>query len=147
MSTQYDPNRFEGQPGRPVNDDARSVPQLLSDMLNELTSLFRKEIQLARAEMSEKASEATGAVPGMAGGAALAFGGLILLLMAAAALIARVFDLPMGWGQLIVGLIAAVGGYALIRGGLAKLKASNFTPTRTAEQLSRDAAAAKEQVK
>lgn len=147
MSTQYDPNRFEPQPARPVNDDTRSVPQLLADMLNELTSLFRKEIQLARAEMGEKASEAGGAIPGIAGGGALALGGLILLLMAAAAGIARAFDLAPGWGMLIVGVLAALLGYALVRAGMSKLKATNLTPTRTAEQLSRDAEAAKEQVR
>jgi hypothetical protein len=123
------------------------VPQLLADMLNELTSLFRKEIQLARAEMGEKASEAGGAIPGIAGGGALALGGLIMLLMAAAAGIARAFDLAPGWGLLIVGVLAALLGYALVRGGLSKLKATNLTPTRTAEQLSRDAEAAKEQVR
>ncbi len=145
MSTQYDPNRYE--PARPVNDDTRSVPQLLGDMVTELSNLFRKEIQLARAEMGEKASEATSAIPGMAGGAALAFGGLILLLMALAALVSRVLDLAPGWGLLIVGVIAALAGYALIRGGMSKLKATNLTPTRAAEQLSRDAQAAKEQVR
>jgi hypothetical protein len=147
MSTQYDPNRFEPQPARAVNDDTRSVPQLLADMLNELTSLFRKEIQLARAEMGEKVSEAGGAIPGIAGGGALALGGMIMLLMAAAAGIARLLDLAPGWGLLIVGVLAAVLGYALVRGGLSKLKATNLTPTRTAEQLARDAEAANEQVR
>lgn len=147
MSTQYDPNRFEPQPARAVNDDTRSVPQLLADMLNELTSLFRKEIQLARAEMGEKVSEAGGAIPGIAGGGALALGGMVLLLMAAAAGIARLFEIAPGWGLLIVGVLAALIGYALVRGGLSKLKATNLTPTRTAEQLARDAEAAKEQVR
>ena len=113
-------------------------------MLTELSGLVRKEIQLARAEMGEKASEAGGAIPGMAGGAALALGGLILLLMALAALVSRLLDLAPGWGLLVVGVIAAIAGYALIRGGMAKLKATNLTPHRTAGQLSRDAEAAKE---
>lgn len=151
MSTQYDPNRFEPGTPRPVNDDARaaearSIGDLLGDMVTQLSTLFRKELQLARAEMNEKAAEAGGAIPGIAGGGALAFGGLILLLMAAAALVSRLLDLAPGWGLLIVGVIAGVAGYALIRGGLATLKATNLTPHRTAEQLSRDAQAAKEQV-
>jgi len=147
MSTQYDPNRFEPSTGRPVNDDARSVGQLLGDTVTELSTLFRKEVQLARAEMGEKASEAAGAIPGIAGGAALAFGGMILLLFAAAAAVSRLFDLTPGWGTLIVGVVAALVGYLLIRGALSKLKATNLTPHRTAEQLSRDAQAAKEQVR
>jgi hypothetical protein len=151
MSSQYEPGRYPVQPARAINDDAtadtRSVPQLLGDMVNEFTQLFRKEVQLARAEMGEKVSEASGALPGIAGGAGLAFGGLLLLLFAAAAGIARLLELDAGWGLLIVGVLAAVIGYALIRGGLSRLKATNLTPHRTAEQLSRDAQAAKEQVR
>lgn len=152
MSTQYDPDRYEPGTGRPVNDDARatearSVGDLLGDMVTQLSTLFRKEVQLARAEMSEKVSEAGGSIPGIAGGGALAFGGLVLLLMAAAAGIARLLEIAPGWGMLIVGVLAAVIGYALIRGGLSKLKATNLTPHRTAEQLARDAQAAKEQVR
>jgi hypothetical protein len=147
MSTQYDPNRYDPTAARAVNDDTRSVAQLLGDMVTELSNLFRKEIQLARAELGEKASEAGSAIPGMAGGAALAFGGLLLLLMAAAAGVAEVFSIAPAWGLLIVGILAAVIGYALIRSGMATLKATNLTPTRTAEQLSRDAQAAKEQVR
>jgi drug/metabolite transporter (DMT)-like permease len=147
MSSQYDPQRYDPATARPVNDDTRSVPQLLGDMVTELSNLFRKEIQLARAEVGEKASEAGTALPGMAGGAGLAFGGLLLLLMAAAAGVSDLFDIAPGWGLLIVGVVAALIGYALIRGGMSKLKATNLTPTRTAEQLSRDAQAAKEQVR
>ncbi|HEV7266655.1 MAG TPA: phage holin family protein [Falsiroseomonas sp.] len=152
MSTQYDPNRHEPVTARPVNDDGRTadtrgVGDLLSDMVNQLTQLFRKELQLARAEMSEKASEATSSIPTMAGGGALAFGGLILLLMAAAAGVARLFDLVPAWGMLIIGVLAALIGYALVRSGISKLKATNLTPHRTAEQLSRDAQAAKDQVR
>lgn len=144
MSSQYDPNRYE--PVRPVNDDTRSVPQLIGDMVTELSNLFRKEIQLARAEMGENISEAGHAIPGIAGGAALGFGGLLLLLMSLAALVADLLDLAPGWGLLIVGAVAGLAGYALIRGGLSKLKATSLTPHRTAEQLSRDAQAAKDQV-
>lgn len=151
MSTQYDPNRYEPGAPRPVNENARTtdtrgVGELLGDMVNQLTTLFRKELQLARAEMSEKVSEAVSALPGIAGGGALAFGGLILLLMSAAAGISRLFDIAAGWSLLIVGVLAALIGYALVRGGISKLKATNLTPHRTAEQLSRDAQAAKEQV-
>ncbi|PWS34912.1 phage holin family protein [Falsiroseomonas bella] len=152
MSTQYDPDRVPPKPARAVNDDARaldtrSVPELLADMVNQLTLLFRKEVQLARAEMGEKASEVGNAIPGIAGGAGLAFGGLILMLFAAAAGISAWFDLAAGWGLLIVGVLAALIGYALVRAGASRLKATNLTPHRTAEQLSRDAQAAKEQVR
>jgi len=147
MSTQYDPNRFEPGTGRPVNDDQRSFGQLLGDMVTEMSNLFRNELRLARAEMGEKVGEAAGAIPGIAIGAALGVGALLLLLLAAAAGVSRFFELAPGWGLLIVGALAGLIGFLLIRGGISKLKATNLTPTRTAEQLSRDAQAAKETVR
>ena len=148
MSTQYDdPAGYAARSARPVNDDARSVGELLSDIVTELSTLFRKEVQLARAEMTEKASHAAGSEPAMAGGGALAFGGLLLLLMAAAAGVSDYFELHPAWGLLIVGAVAALAGYLLIRTGVSRLTSTDLTPHRTAEQLSRDAQAAKEQVR
>jgi len=144
MSSQYDPNRFEPT-SRPVNDDARSVPELLGDMLTQFSDLIRKEVHLARAEMGEKVGEARGAIPGMAAGAGLAFGGLLLLLLALSALVSRLLNLQEGWGLLIVGVVAALIGYGLIRGAMSRLASTDLIPKRTAEQLARDAQAAKEQ--
>jgi hypothetical protein len=125
----------------------RSVPELLSSLIGQISTLFRKEIQLARAEVGEKLGTVAGAVTPIAAGAGLLLGALIMLLLALAALLVHLFDMATGWAALIVGILAAVGGYALIRGGLSKLNASNLMPTRTAEQLSRDAQVAKEQVR
>lgn len=147
MSTQYDPGRFEPTTGRPVNDDLRSIGQLLGDMAVEISNLFRNELRLARAEMGEKAGEAAGAVPGIAAGAALGLGALFLALLAAAAGISRLFEIAPGWGLLIVAALVGLVGILLIRGGVSQLKATNLTPTRTAEQLLRDAQAAKETVR
>ncbi|MGG5808559.1 phage holin family protein [Falsiroseomonas sp. CW058] len=129
------------------SDYGRSLPELFGDLVNQLSTLFRKEIQLARAEMGEKVNETTAALPGLAIGGVLLLGALIMLLHALAALLIRLFDLAPGWGYLITGLIAALGGYLLLKGALAKLKMSNLMPERTAHQLSRDAQVAKEQVR
>ena len=43
-------------------NDNRSVSELFSDALNQFSALLRNELQLARKEMSLKASEATMAV-------------------------------------------------------------------------------------
>ena len=37
----------------------RSTPALMADLLDQVTQLIRKEVQLFRAEMSEKATQAT----------------------------------------------------------------------------------------
>jgi hypothetical protein len=133
------------EPVRPPPDRDRSVPELVTSALSQLSTLFRKEVQLARAEMSEKlGSMSTAAMPLAAGGGML-LAALFLLLLALSAWLATF--MATGWALLIVGVVAAILGYALLRGGLSKLSASNLKPERTAEQLSRDAQVAKEQVR
>ena len=129
---------------RPPERD-RSVTDLFDSAIGQISNLFRKEVQLARAELSEKLGDAAGAITPLAAGGGLLLGALIVLLFALVALLER-FGLATGWAELIVGLVAALGGYALIRGGLSQLKTSNLVPTRTTTQLSRDAQVAKEQV-
>ena len=124
-----------------------SVPELLSSALGQVSTLFRKEIQLARAEMGEKFGQAAGAIVPIAAGAAVLLGVLILLLFALASLLVRLFDLATGWAQLIVAVVFALVGYLLVRSGLSTLKTSNLVPERTAEQVSRDAQVVKEQVR
>ncbi len=124
----------------------RSVPELFNTVIGQISTLFRKEVQLAKTEVSEKFGQATSAITPLAAGGALLFGALIMLLMALAQLLTTL-GLATGWALLIVGVVAALGGYLLIRGGLSKLNTSNLTPSRTAEQLSRDAQVAKEQVR
>lgn len=123
----------------------RSVPELFGSVIGQISTLFRKEIQLARAEVSEKLSHATGAITPLAAGGGLLLGALILLLFALVSLLVY-FGIPIGWAQLITGLVAALGGYLLIRAAISQLKTSNLTPNRTAEQLSKDVQVAKEQV-
>jgi Putative Actinobacterial Holin-X, holin superfamily III len=129
-----------------MSDNNRSVPELFSTVVGQISTLFRKEIQLARAEMAERFGEVAGGIAPLAAGGALLFGALIMLLFALESLLVH-FDIPVGWSRLIVGVVAALGGYALLRSGLAHMKMSNLMPQRTAEQLSRDAQVAKEQVR
>jgi hypothetical protein len=124
----------------------RSVSDLIGSLIGQISTLFRKEIQLARAEMGEKLGTVTASVTPIAAGGALLLGALIVLLFALVSLV-EYFGIEHGWAELIVGVVAAGAGYALIRGGLSKLRSANLTPTRTAEQLSRDAQVAKEQVR
>ena len=131
---------------RPAGGGRSSVPELLSNALGQVSTLVRKEVQLARAEMGEKFGQAAGAIAPIAAGGAVLLGALILLLFALASLLVRLFDLATGWAQLIVAVVSALVGYLLVRSGLSQLKTSNLVPERTAEQISRDAQAVKEQV-
>ena len=123
----------------------RSAPALVGDLLNQTTELMRKEIQLFRAEISEKASQVFTAVGLLAAGAVIALTALNVL---AAALVAAIENLGLegAWAALIVGLAFAILAYILAQKGINDLKAQNLAPDRTQRSLSKDAAMAKEKV-
>jgi Putative Actinobacterial Holin-X, holin superfamily III len=128
-----------------MHTDDRSLKDLLVDLSNSITTLFRKEIQLVRAETSEKVTQIGVALGSIAGGAILALAALIVLLQALVIGIAEA-GVPAGWASLIVGVIVAVIAYILIHKGTSDLRASNLAPSRTVDSLKRDAQVAKEQV-
>jgi len=128
-----------------MQTDDRSLKELLSDLTNSLTTLVRKEIQLARAETSEKITHSMVALGAIAAGAILALSALIVLLQALVIAIAEM-GVPPALASLIVGLVVAVIAYVLIHKGTNDLKATNLAPARTMDSLRRDAQVVKEQV-
>ena len=127
-----------------MQTDDRSLKELLSDLTNSLTTLVRKEIQLARAETSEKISQSMVALGAIAAGGILALSALIVLLQALVIAIAEM-GVPPALASLIVGLVVAVIAYVLIHKGTNDLKATNLAPARTLDSLRRDAHVVKEQ--
>ena len=125
----------------------RSVPDLLGDLVDQTSTLVRKEVQLARAEFSEKLAAMGAAGASLAVGGVLLLAALIVLLQAAVAALVEYAHLSATVSALIVAIVVALIGYGVLRGGLSRLKASNLTPDRTVAQLSRDAEVAKEQVR
>lgn len=125
--------------------DARPLSELLSDALNQLSALIRTELQLARTELTGKAAKAAMGMAMMAGGLAVAIAALVLIFLAIAEWLDNI--LPEGFALFVSGLIAAGISAALAWSGLQRVKADQLAPTRTIEQLQRDAAAAKESVK
>jgi hypothetical protein len=136
--------------------DPRSVPQLLSDLARELSTLFRKEGQLIRAELSEKTSQLTVGLGEAAAGAICLLVSLNVLAGALVVAIARIgadqadpaiqdSGIGIGWASLIVGVLLAIIGALLLKRGADNM--SNLTPERTVNQVSRDANLVKEQVR
>lgn len=124
--------------------DKRSLRGLFSELGDEISTLFRQEIALARAETGEKVAQARSGATQMAVGAVLAFAGLFVLLMAGVYALSDIMH-P-GWAALIVGAAAALIGYAVLKSGSNNLKARNLVPERTTESLKRDADMAKRRV-
>ena len=126
--------------------DNRTITDLLGDLSGNVSTLMRKEIQLARAETSEKVSQAMVAVGSILGGAVLALAALIVLLQALVIALTNA-SIPAGWSALIVGVIVAGIAYVLIQKGASDLKAGNLAPERTIDSLKQDAQTLKEQTR
>ena len=124
--------------------DDRSLKDLFGDLTHSVTTLFRKEIELARAETSEKVSQVAFASSSIAAGAILALAALIVLLQALVIALTELGLAP-ALASLIVGGVVAIIAFALLYKGMNDLKARNLAPTRTVESLQRDAQMFKEQ--
>jgi hypothetical protein len=121
----------------------RSAADLLSDAISHMSSLVRKEMDLARAEMSENANRAAVAVGLLAGALVIALTALNVL---AAALVAGLTEwgLEAGWASLVVGLALAAVALAMALKARNDLKFANMAPARTTRNVRRDAQALKE---
>ncbi len=125
--------------------DQRSVFDLFTNVVDNLSLLFRKEVELAKAEMSEKATEIGGGATRAGIGAVLVIPALVMLLWAAVMWL-EAAGVPIRWGTLIVGVVVALVGGLMLRSGLATTTGANLAPRRTAHQLQSDARLVKEQV-
>ena len=121
----------------PRPPDPRTLPERVSQLTTDLATLVRQESELVRTEMNEKVNAfGRGAGEILAGGIfVLAALGVLL-----AALVAGLSEyMHPAFAALIVGVVVAVVGIVLIRGGLKALKPSSLKPTRSVRQLQKDA--------
>jgi hypothetical protein len=128
------------------NVSTRSIPEILTDVVNQFSTLLSKEGQLARAELAENIAKA-------AAGLGLAVVGAVLLIPALTILLAAAV-IALNQSGLAAPLAAvAIGGAVFIIGvillflGIGRLKAKQMLPSRTLHQLQRDASTAKDQMR
>lgn len=127
------------------------IGDLLGGLASDISGLFRKEIQLAKAEASEKIDEAMKAGRNLAIGGVLAIGAIGVLLAALVTGLAALL-INMGMAEtpasFVAGLIVAavIGGVAwmMISRGLAELKTNKLNMERTTNSIRMDAEAVKE---
>lgn len=123
----------------------RGISDIFTDIVDSLGTLVRKEMQLARTEISDKIGGMGSAIAVIAGGGVLAMAALIFLLQALVEVLIRA-GLSPAVSNLIVAGIVGVAGAIVISAGISRLKAANLVPERTIESLNRDAAVAKSQM-
>jgi hypothetical protein len=121
----------------------RSIPDLVSDAFSQLAKLVGNEIDLAKAELSDKVSQVGRAAVLIGAGVAIMLPAVVLLLFAvAAALVEYGFSEPVAY--LITGIATAAIAGVLIGIGVSRLSGDAMRPSMTIEQLQRDKVAAKE---
>ncbi len=123
--------------------DDRSLGELFSELSQDTTTLIRQEVNLAKTEMSQKASRVGKDVGFMAAGGAVAYAGLLAILAGVIALLGLV--IPLWLSALLVGVVVAGLGYFLVRRGLDALKREDLAPRQTIETLKEDKEWAKDQ--
>ncbi|GGD89006.1 hypothetical protein GCM10011390_04700 [Aureimonas endophytica] len=129
--------------------ETKSVPDLLTGLIRETTDLVRTEAQLLRSEVSDKFAQLQVAGGSLVAGAICL---LVALLTLTAALVTAVSkigdpDIGPGWAALIVGVVIAVIGAALLAKGRRDLEPVDLAPSRTARQLGEDTKVVKGQLR
>lgn len=117
----------------PGAEGESSVGELLRQVSQDLSTLMRQEVDLAKAEVKEEVVKA-GKGAGMLGGAG--FAGYMVVLFASIALwwaLANVMD--QGWAALIVAGVWAIVGAVLFVLGRSRLRAVRPKPERTVDTL------------
>jgi hypothetical protein len=133
--------------GTVMNSEAeRSIPTLVSDVFGQLAKLISNEFDLAKAELSDKVSQAGRASAMIGVGALLMLPALVMLLFAVAAgLMHAGLSDPVAY--LLTGFGTAAIAGSLIAVGAKKLSGDAMKPKIMIEQLQRDKAAAQEMVR
>ena len=114
-----------------------SLGDLFGRMTTDVSTLIRKEMELARVEMKEEAITA-GKAGGMLGVAGVA-GFLAVLLLSFALAWGLAEIMPEGFAFLIVGVLWAIVAAVLASMGRKKMKQVNPVPEQTVETLKEDA--------
>ncbi|ASY66991.1 putative nutrient deprivation-induced protein (plasmid) [Sinorhizobium sojae CCBAU 05684] len=133
--------------------DDRPLTELLTGLVTDISGLFRKEIDLAKAEASENLNRAVGSIETLLIGLVFAIGAIGVLLTAvvhglAAFLVAQGMTEPNAdaLSAAIVGAVVALLAWAMVSRGLSTLRDSSFKFDRTAASLRRDVDVVKERV-
>ncbi|WP_433313766.1 phage holin family protein [Micromonospora sp. CA-269861] len=106
-----------------------SVGELIGDVTRDMSTLVRKEVELAKAELREEVSQA-GKAGGMFGGAALA-GFLAVLFVSYAIWWGLSNTMDQGWAALIVAVLWAAAAGGLFINARTQLKRARTVLPRT----------------
>jgi predicted phage tail protein len=127
--------------------EERSLGELFGQLSQDMALLFRQEIQLARAEMTEKISRLTSNLISVIAGGFVAYVGALAIVAALILALHELADVSPWVSALIVGAVLAIAGYAMLSRGLKELKQVDLAPRRTVENIKEDVQAIKDDVR
>ncbi|GIM94016.1 phage holin family protein [Paractinoplanes toevensis] len=114
-----------------------SIGELIGNISNDLSQLFRQEVELAKVEVKQEAAKA-GKAAGMLGVAGFA-GYLAVVLLSFALVFALANVMDAGWAALIVAVLWGIVGAVLFVTGRNQLKTVDPVPHRTVDTIKEDA--------
>lgn len=129
-----------------AHKDERSLGELFSDLARETSTLVRQEVELAKTEMTQKATKVGKDIGFLVVGGAVAYAGF-LALVAAVAIGLGQLGMPWWLATLLVALLVGGVGALLVMKGLNALKQASLAPERTMATLKEDVEWAKAQTK
>jgi hypothetical protein len=119
---------------RADNTDDRSLSELVSELVDEIGLLMRKEFELAATELTASARTAAAQAVRVAIGAVLVHAGLLVVLATAVLVLVRLGLEP--WlSALIVAAATLVLGSLLITLGIRRMRKTQLVPARTIQTL------------
>ena len=116
--------------------DDRSISELITELSRETVTLVRQEVQLAKAEMSQKATRVGKNVGFLIIGGVVAHTGLLAIVAAVVIVLGNV--IPLWLSALAVGLVIAAVGLILVVKGANTLRQEDPAPQETMETLKED---------
>ena len=126
-----------------TQQDNRSLGELFSQLTEEMTTLVRQEVALAKTEMTDKFGKMRRDVIMIAVGAMLAWAGFLTLI--ATVILALSLVMAPWLAALIVMVIVLGLGAALVLYGVENLQHMSMMPKQTVQSLKEDVQWAKEQ--
>jgi uncharacterized membrane protein YqjE len=121
-------------PGQPLRPE-RSLPELLSELTGEITTLVRKELELAKVEAKDEVRETAKAGGMLGAGGLAAWLGVLFVSLAVAWLLDQGMNRALAFG--IVALVWLVAAAILISIGRRRLSEVQVIP-QTKETLQED---------
>jgi len=116
--------------------DSLSISRLLSQLVAEVGTLVSKEVDIAKAEMTRKASEVTENAAGVFVASAILYAGVLTLVAGAVVGLATV--VPLWLSAVIIGGVVTVAGSVATQKTLRNWKQINPAPERAVALLQAD---------